>query len=172
MARRLTDVPGIGKKTERELRRSFSGDRPTGNIGKELNVSEVTSRSGSGLLDAKLAKDQKQALAQETGRAIGGEVAPRERSQSTQSTNTTNVGDFRVGKDERERAWNAHQERSALSQEQDEERRARITTDVDQWMSDKDSFDFPGIDTPSRKPRAQEKDEPFVDEDSLLRDLF
>lgn len=50
----------------------------------------------------------------------------------------------------------------------DKGKRAPITTDLDQWKSNKDEFDFPGIDTPSRDPDVMEKDRPFISEDDLV----
>src|SRR6056297_755844 len=75
MAKNLTDLPGIGEKTERDLRNTLSGSRPTSQIGTELSVNEVTrqGRGGEGgLLDVKLDKNQKQAVADEIGRSVGG----------------------------------------------------------------------------------------------------
>jgi hypothetical protein len=80
------------------------------------------------------------------------------------------AGDFNITSSDFSAAKEAHESRAEINQKRDEERRARITTDFDKWKNDKDSFDFPGIDTPSARPEAQEKDRPFVDAD--LDDLL
>lgn len=41
-----------------------------------------------------------------------------------------------------------HQERSRRSQQLDEQFEATVTSDVDQWKSSPDRYDFPGVDTP------------------------
>lgn len=82
------------------------------------------------------------------------------------------AGDFQVESSKIDKALDAHEDRSEKSQKRDEERRARVTTDFDQWKNDKDSFDFPGVDTPKNRPEAKEKDKPFVDDDGFLSDIF
>lgn len=81
------------------------------------------------------------------------------------------AGPFDVERSAYEKAVEAHEERSQMSQERDEDKRARITTDLDLWLSDMDSFDFPGVDTPTTRPQPQEKDKPFLDE-TLVEKFF
>lgn len=166
----VTALPGFGEQTAETLRRRLRGSRSpkTGPV----TVAELERAGGreGGLLDTTLNKRQKRALTEKTASAslAWPETVERERTTSGQPT-TTNVGDFRVDRQARKDAWNRHQERSAYAQEQDEERRARVTTDVDKWERNPASFDFPGIDTPTRSPRRQEKDREHVDADALLR---
>jgi len=82
------------------------------------------------------------------------------------------AGDFQVGSPDIQEAIEAHEDRPEFNQERDEQFRARVTTDVDKWMNDMDSFDFPGVDTPSNRPEAEQKDEPFVDDEFILSDIF
>lgn len=41
-----------------------------------------------------------------------------------------------------------NQERSAHARDVDDDLQAEVTTDLDKWSADPDSYDFPGIDTP------------------------
>lgn len=170
MEQSLTQVPYIGEATEKQLRRRLRGSRPTSRIGKEVTVGEASRNKQITryVLDAR----QQRALAEES--SFMPERSARQQQTSTtpdpSGRDTITRGDFRVGRDQFKEAREFHDERSAYSQEQDEERRARITTDLEQWKSDPDSFDYPGVDTPNqRKPRRQEKDRGVVDEDDLLR---
>lgn len=101
------------------------------------------------------------------------EGGPRDRTAyRRQQTDTTAVGEFAPLETELQKAIDEHEARPQISQRRDEGRRARVTTDFNKWRTDMDSFDFPGVDTPSGNPDAQKKDRPFVDEDSLLGDVF
>ncbi len=171
MARNLTDIPYIGEQTENDLRRRLRGSRATSMIGNEVSVNEAeryqeVTRS---ILNAR----QQRELA-EVATGFLPERSARQQQESTmpspEERDTIRRGDFRVGRDVFQNAQETHDERTARSQELDEERRARVTTDFDRWAADPNSWDFPGVDTPSqRRPRRQEKDRGFVDENSLLR---
>jgi len=101
------------------------------------------------------------------------EGGPRDRTAfRRRQTDVTAAGEFEIPATEFQNATDAHEARPQINQRRDEGRRARVTTDFNKWRTDKDSFDFPGVDTPSGNPDAQKKDRPFVDEDSLLGDGF
>jgi hypothetical protein len=164
MAKNLTDLPGIGEKTERDLRKSFRGDRATSRIGKELSVNEVssvTSRGEGGLLDVKLDKNQKESLASEIGRSVGGVVgSSRERSGSGSKIpdGFKRQGEFLFESGQRKEAFQEFNDLSQDRQEADRAERARVTTDLEEWEDNKSGLDFPGVDTPNRKPREKDKD--------------
>lgn len=61
-----------------------------------------------------------------------------------------------------------HESRSEYAQSQDEARDARLTTDVEKWTSDVNSWDFPGVDT---GPTFREKQGDNFDTDSFLNFL-
>jgi len=92
-------------------------------------------------------------------------------NDSNFNVDTVSAGDFDVGQSAFEKAKSAHESRPEINQRRDEQRRARVTTDFDTWNSDKNSFDYPGVDTPTDRPEVQEKDKSFID-DGLFDDLF
>ncbi len=76
-----------------------------------------------------------------------------------------------------------HENRSEYAQAQDEARDARITTDPEQYASDPDSFDFPGVDTgprfestfgsdPTARDLKKTQKTAWGERDSGLSDLF
>lgn len=75
------------------------------------------------------------------------------------------IGDFNVFDDDFQEAQQIHQQRSSRERRQDNSKRARVTEDFGLWQSDPDSFDFPGVDTPSDNPRIAPKDKPFLMDD-------
>jgi len=58
-----------------------------------------------------------------------------------------------------------HESRTDYAQKQDEARDARLTTDVEKWASDPNSWDFPGVDT---GPQFREEQSEDFDTDSFL----
>lgn len=85
--------------------------------------------------------------------AFRGAVSDNRSISYSGSSNT--VYESRV--DEQEKVPNpieVHESRSDYAQAQDEARDARITTDPEQYASDPDSFDFPGVDTGPRFENA------------------
>ncbi len=169
MARNLTDVPYIGEQTEQELRRRLRGSRATSMIGNEVSINEAE-RYQEVARFVLNARQQRELAEVATGFHPERSARQQQERTSTGPGETIRRGDFRIGRDEFQEAQEVHDERTAVSQEHDEERRARVTTDFDRWAADPNSWDFPGVDTPSqRRPRRQEKDRGFVDENSLLR---
>lgn len=59
--------------------------------------------------------------------------------------------------------------RSERAKELDRQLDAQITTDVDQWAEDPDSYDFPGVDTGPTFREAQEDD---FDTGSFIDNIF
>lgn len=105
----------------------------------------------------------------DTSASIGASV--RESTDYLDSDSDVTAGDFTVSADDFRKAEDAHESRPAANQRRDENRRARITTDRGKWESDKDSYDFPGVDTPTERPTAIDTDLPFADE-GVLDDLL
>lgn len=67
------------------------------------------------------------------------------------SGNSNTVFESRVEEEEKvPNPYEVHESRSEYAQAQDEARDARITTDPEQYASDPNSFDFPGVDTGPR----------------------
>lgn len=178
MPTKLTDIPYIGEKTEKDLRRTIR-DRRSGKTG-EVTASEAASAWGSGVLKVKLDKRQRMELGKEHSnsklryltdeekRELGG----NQQRGRTEPGDTIQRGDFRLDRAKFKKAREMHSERSARAKDVDEQRRARVTTDFEKWSDAKGRFDYPGVDTPQRrKPRRQSKDRPYVDPEKLLRDF-
>jgi len=170
----ITEVPYIGEKSAEEFRRKIRRNRPTAKIGTVPTINDVSRNKG--VADVFFNVRQKENLRDEGARvSFTTEEKQKRNRQSTSTTterdpsSTNNVGDFRVLNADRREAFEFHQDRSETAQEVDENRRAPITTDVEKWKSDPNGFDFPGIDTPRRKPRREEKDRNSVDPSMLLR---
>lgn len=171
MAKKLTDLPGIGEKTELDIRKSLRGSRPTSRVGKEVSVNEVakSARAGKGgLVDVKLNKNQKEALADELGRSVGGVTGSSSGLGGSGSKIPDGFdvqGPFLYESGARKEAFEEFNELPEDRQQADRSERARVTTDFDEWEDNISGLDFPGIDTPKRKPREKDKDIGFtVDE--------
>jgi len=173
MSPELTSVKGIGQKTADKLRRRLRGSRATTNVGGSVSVSEAASNPAvtKTVLNAKQQRGLSDAA---VGFRPERSARKQQSSGSSSSSDSSNVGDFRVLTDDRKKASDFHQSRSQEAQRIDENRRAPIETDFQEWADDPDDLDFPGVDTPaSRSPRAKDKDEPFVEfGDDLIRDVF
>jgi hypothetical protein len=173
MAEDVTAVPYIGEKTARELRKGLSRN----NRGKTLTPRRAANLN-TNFLQTKLGKRQRKELAKYVGdpetrlltRQEKSEMAAQQQSGPSETGDTITRGDFRVDRQLYSEGREMHNERSARAQDVDEQRRARVTTDFSKWANNMDEFDYPGIDTPSKtKPRRQDKDRGFVDNNSLLR---
>ena len=169
MAKRVVDLSGFGEKTVKELRKGTN--RSSMNLGKDLTVNEIMpvgSVAKGSFLDVKLNKQQKKELAKETGRKIGDTLPPRQ-SRGTGSSKVPDgfkrTGDFLYEKGQRQEAGKMFNDLSEARQEDDRGERARVTTDLEEWEDNKSGLDFPGIDTPTRKPREKDKDLGFTIED-------
>jgi len=170
----LRAVPYVGDQTAKDFKRAIKGSRPTGNIGKPVTAEEAVRRKYRAVLQAKLDARQRENLAKAVGRDENTFLTQQERTErntreSTGPGENIRRGDFRVDRDIYAEATEMHRERPESAQEQDAQKRARVTTDFALWADDKNSYDFPGVDTPTRRPRREEKDRDFVDFDSLLR---
>lgn len=177
----LTNVPFIGEKSERDLRRIIR-DKYSGKTG-ELTVGEAT-RAGKSVLQAKLDKRQREKLGEytnngplkfltrdeKTQRSRKKRKQQRDQDRGKDKGGRTGIGDFVVERSDRRQAYEEHQERSEAAREVDNRRRATVTTDFETWQSAPDQYDFPGIDTPKRKTRISERDVPFVREQDARRE--
>jgi hypothetical protein len=102
----------------------------------DLSLSELGSRKS--FLD-----DQIEAL-NEGARAKGGIGANKRDGQAREFSQKQ----VRVNNEIQDRLFDIHQDRSMLSQELDEQRKAPIADSPEQWAESPDQFDWPGIDTP------------------------
>lgn len=73
---------------------------------------------------------------------------------------TITVGDFRVDPDEYEAAKDAFDERSSRSRSFDRAFRSPIAPNFQTWVNAQRLFDYPGIDTPTDRPRHGLMDRP------------
>lgn len=162
----ILELPGIGEKTEFELKKSLPRDRRGGDVTEADLRSLGTQRDG--IADVKLNKRQKESVVENTGiNRIGDTRSTVETSGNNNSgggrpSGTDLVGDFIVGDGRRREATEEFNELPENRREADKEERARVTTDFDQWNSNKSGLDFPGVDTPKRKPREEEGDLGFT----------
>lgn len=167
--KKLTDLPGIGEKTEKDLRTSFAKERSTSRVGDELLVSEVRPHNDEGgILDVKLDRNQKESVADEIGRPVGGVLG----SSRTSTGRTSKIPDGHKRKGEfvyeagaRQKAHEKFSDLPKDRRQQDRNHRARVTTDYDRWKDNTSGLDFPGVDTPRRKPTAMGKDIGFTVDD-------
>jgi len=173
MAEDVTAVPYIGEETKFKLRRGMSRNMK----GKKLTPRRAANMNKN-VLQVKLDRRQRKELAKYVGDPENSLLTRQERQEMAASTqsgttdpgDTIRRGDFRVDRELYKEGQEMHQGRSERAQDVDEQRRARVTTDFSQWANNMGAFDYPGIDTPSRRnPRREEKDRGFVDNNSLLR---
>jgi len=178
----VTNVPYIGEKTAKTLRRKVRSFTNRGPIGDRVPTVDEATSIPEGVLQQELGMRQRQELgkyasgpfADENAFLTRDEMRKVSREQrddgSTEPNETIRRGDFEVDRGLYKEGIDMHEERSAEAQRVDENRRARVTTDFSKWANNKDAFDFPGVDTPDqRRPRREEKDRGFVDVDKLLR---
>jgi len=165
-------VPYIGEKTARELRKGLSRNKR----GKTLTPRRAANLNKE-FLQVKLGKRQRKELAKYVGDNETRLLTRQERQEetssqvdSTQKSERKGVGDFMVNRSQQKEAFEQHQDRSARARDVDNQRRATLTTDFETWSNAPDRFDYPGIDTPGRKPRVQEDDKPFVEPDDFRRE--
>lgn len=155
--RRLVDVNGIG----RQLANNLSQQGLSVYDAWELSTEELQVYDGIG---PQLASQIKQ------------EVGDKNENRTTGSVSAegirTPIGDFKVELGDKDRAEvrDTKHERTDEARRIDQQRRAPITLDVEQWINNKDRFDYPGVDTPTNEPDAKEKDLPFIDAEDLVSD--
>jgi len=173
MAEKLTAVPYIGEKTVKEVKRGLSRN-------KRVNLTpQKAATLGTDYLKVMLSKRQRRELAKYVGRPENSlltreektEIARKEQSGQRERGERKGVGDFIVERSEQKKAFEQHQERSERARDVDNQRRATLTTNFGLWSSEPDDFDFPGVDTPNRKPRKQERDTPFIAAEDFRRDI-
>jgi len=159
----LKRIPGIGDVKAQRLVNKFSSDaRGTIRALTTASKTEIASVQGFNLDSAtKLFNDMQRFDIEH----LSGQKDPRERkskvfgefsSEMTDNmpgtdadpddTGLTTVDESDFTRTERKRAQKFHDSRSEISQKTDEALDAKIAEDFDQWRSDKDEFDIPGID--------------------------
>jgi len=165
----VTNVPYIGEKTAKTIRRKVRSFTNKGPVGDRMPTVEETLAVPEGVLQQELGTRQRKELAKYVGnretslltREEAREVQ-RQQSRNREKSERKGVGDFVVNRNDQQKAFDQHQDRSERAKDVDNQRRATLTTEFELWSENPGRYDFPGIDTPSRKPRVQEDDKPFV----------
>jgi len=166
---KLTDVPYIGEQTEQELRQRIRGGRATSRAGEEVTTREASKFNSVAQLVLDTRQQQKLSETSKAGfkpdrktRQKQAQKAAKQRSQREQS-DTIRRGDFSVSRDEFADARDRFEELPDEEQSEDRGGREPVTTNYDQWSSNIDKFDYPGVDTPQqRRVRQQTVDNLFT----------
>lgn len=185
MSDTLTDLPGVGTKTAKNLKRA--GFDTKEKIGK-ANVRRLSRINGIGQ------KGSKRIIEAAGGGSVGVDVDERREERtsgvierieqaSTEKLRSAIKGsgpsEFTEGEVQskkidgmenpspftievtgprRRTVESVHQSRSERAQDVDEQQNAPVTTDEEKWLQNPDRFDFPGVDTipaPVKKARAE-----------------
>jgi hypothetical protein len=161
----ITDIKGIGPKTEQKLRKRLRKNRPTSRAGEKVSVRDV--ERNQEVARFVLAADQQRALRDAGSRLSLDRNAKRkeaaasreERRQQRQESDTIRRGDFRVSKEGIREAQDRFEDLPSEERSDDKSSREPVTTDRDLWSENIDTFDYPGVDTPSsRRVRAEPSD--------------
>lgn len=147
---RFTDIDGIGPATADKIK-SIRGVRAPTDV-TEMSADELADKAGIS-----------RSRAEKAIRGAGGNpnVSKQSNTGSVSAAGIKNrTGDFWVefAAQDKARARNDPRSRSEEAVRQDEQKRAPITTDLEQWKNNKSGFDFPGVDTPTQNPKALPKD--------------
>lgn len=165
MSEKITDITGIGAKTEQKLRKRLRKNRPTSRIGETVSITDV--ERNQAIAKSILAADQQRAIKEAGGRikldrdARKQEAAASQekRRQERQESDTIRRGDFRVSKDGIREAQDRFEELPSEERSDDKNSREPVTTDLDLWTENINTLDYPGVDTPSsRRVRAEPSD--------------
>jgi len=165
MNKDITDISGIGPKTEQKLRKRLRKNRPTSRAGEKVSVRDV--ERNQEVSRFVLATDQQRALKDagssfkldRDARKQEAAASREKRRQQRQESNTIRRGDFRVSKDDIRDAQNRFEELPSEERSNDKGSREPVTTDLGLWSENINTFDFPGVDTPSsRRVRAEPSD--------------
>jgi len=147
---RFTDIDGIGPATADKIK-SIRGVRAPTDV-TEMSADELADKAGIS-----------RSRAEKAIRGAGGNPNVSKRS-NTGSVSAAGIkqrtGDFWVefAAQDKARARNDPRSRSEEAVRQDEQKRAPITTDLEEWKNNKSGLDFPGVDTPTQNPKALPKD--------------
>lgn len=150
-AYRLQDIDGIGPATAEKIM-SVRGINTTDDV-KELSADELSDKAGISRSRASTAIS-----------GLGGNPSVSKRNNSTGSVSAAGIktrqGDFWVDFTEMDkaRARNDAQSRSQEAVRIDDQRRAPITTDYEQWRDAPGQWDYPSVDTPTQEPDLLPKD--------------
>lgn len=170
----ITAIQGIGKKTAEELRQRVRsrGTRKKG----EIKVKELKRARPGGQIDALLGDAQKQKAANQLETKVVNKLPEGSRSSGASKSKLpdgfASQGDFLFEKGQRKEAFQEFNDLGASRKEEDKDNRARVTTDLEEWEDNISGLDFPGVDTPRRKPREKPKDIGFTVSDLDLKDDF
>jgi hypothetical protein len=158
----ITDISGIGPKTEKKLRKRLRKNRPTSRAGEKVSVTDINRNQV--IAKSILAADQQRALKDagsriKLDRDARKKEAAASREKARQESDTIRRGDFRVGKDEIREAQDRFEDLPDDRREKDKNSRDPVVTDLDVWQNNISRFDFPGVDTPSnRRVRTDDTD--------------
>jgi len=148
---RLTDVDGIGPATAEKIT-SIRGVNNLSDI-QDMSADELSDKAGISYSRAEKAIN-----------GAGGNPNISKVSNNTGSVSAAGIqtrqGEFMVeiGDLDKARARNGRPTRTNDAVKADERQRAPITTDLEKWKDNKAKFDFPGVDTPTQKPKVLPKD--------------
>jgi hypothetical protein len=174
MEQKLTDIKGIGPKTEQKIRDALTArQRGLEKVGDEVTVREATKNEA--ITKSKLAANQQVALSNEAfsfsaTRRARNAVSTSNKNRKQTDSDTIRRGDFRVGKDAIETARDRFEEVPEDERSEDKNSRDPVVTDLDVWSDNISRFDFPGVDTPSnRRVRTEDTDIALNDTTGLSR---
>lgn len=145
----FTAIEGVGEKTARAIKNSTRANVP----------SDVADYSSSTLAqEAGISENRASKVIREGGGNPN--VDERGRSGSVSAAGMAIPhGDFLPDATEHSKADIVIQpERSEAAKRVDNRRRAPITTDLETWKQNPGKYDYPGIDTPTNRPKAKPKD--------------
>jgi hypothetical protein len=150
-AYRFQDIDGIGPATENKITSVRGIDRPEDV--KDMSADELSDKAGISY-----------SRAEKAIKGAGGNPNISKVSNNTGSVSAAGIqtrqGEFMVeiGDLDKARARNGRPTRTSDAVRADERQRAPITTDLEKWKNNKSEFDFPGVDTPTQKPKVLPKD--------------
>lgn len=147
---RFTDIDGIGPATADKIT-SVRGVNAPRDV-EDMSADELADKAGISY-----------SRAEKAIRSAGGNpnVSKREQTGTVSAAGIRHrQGDFWVEFTDldKARARNDARSRSETAVRVDEQRRAPINTDYDEWKENPGRWDYPGVDTPSQDPRVREKD--------------
>lgn len=185
MAKRLTELPGVGSKTGENLRKAgysspnkIAEANPGRLAYKTDGIGEKTARkiinAAGGNVDPPQNQNQKNGRNEpEEYQQVYDQIESTPANQIEKDILDTGITNFTTGSIERpsEEAARSpftteisgprkrslskiHNNRSERAQDVDEQQNAPITTDEEKWINNKDTLDYPGVDTIPANRRA------------------
>lgn len=170
----ITDISGIGPKTEKKLRKKLRKNRPTSRAGEKVSLTDV--ERNQAVAKFVLAADQQEALVEAGSRftpdrEVKQKIAKKKQdSRERSESDTIRRGDFRVSKDKFKSARERFKELPDDERSEDKNSRDPVVTDLDVWSDNIGRLDYPGVDTPSnRRVRTEDTDIALNDTNGLTR---